>query len=190
MEVKQLGDRIQVVGPSCSGKSTLGEELARRLGSRFIELDALFWRPGWTEPADEEFAQAVLNETAAERWVAAGNYTRRTIPLYWRRLDTVVWLDFPERVVYPRILRRSWRRWRSKEHLWGTNYERFWGQLKIWDPAESLIGYGLRSRRHMRQRFLEAMTDPGLKHIRWVRLTSPAQVRGWLATVPQPETSG
>ena len=192
MDAAALGNRIQVVGPSCSGKSTLAADLAERLGARFIELDALYWRPAWASPPDDEFDESLREATATERFVVAGNYSRHTIPLYWQRLDTVVWLDFPERVVFPRILTRSWRRWRNNEHLWGTNYERFWSQLKVWDQKDSLIAYGLRNRAHMRQRFLDAMASPDLRHIQWVRLKSPAQVRGWLESVdaPNPGPSG
>jgi len=183
----KLGPRIQVVGPSRAGKTTLAAELARRIGADFLELDALFWRPGWREPPAEEFAATLREATAGERWVAAGNYTRHTVPLYWPRLTTVVWLDFPMRRVTPRILRRSWRRWRANEHLWGTNYERFWSQLKLWSPRDSLIGYGVKNRRHMRTRFLDAMAAPELRHIHWVRLTTPVQVRGWLADLERPD---
>jgi adenylate kinase family enzyme len=39
---------LVIVGDSCSGKTTLGEELAERMFCPFIELDALYWKPGWT----------------------------------------------------------------------------------------------------------------------------------------------
>lgn len=177
------GLRIQVVGPSCAGKTTLAAILAERLGLEFLELDALFWKPGWVEPPAEEFAETLARATAGERWVAAGNYTRHTMPLYWESLDTVVWLDFPMRTVVPRILRRSWRRWRAGEVLWGTNAERFWPQLKLWDTKDSLIAYTVRRNGVQRGQFLAAMGDPTLDRIRWVLLKSPGQVERWLETL-------
>src|SRR5688500_3597481 len=48
-----IGKRIIVVGSSGSGKSTLGEQLAARLDVPFIELDALYWEPGWVEAERE-----------------------------------------------------------------------------------------------------------------------------------------
>jgi adenylate kinase family enzyme len=37
-----------VVGTSAVGKTTLAAALSRRLGVPHIELDALYWGPGWT----------------------------------------------------------------------------------------------------------------------------------------------
>jgi adenylate kinase family enzyme len=183
-ERSTIGRRIQVVGPSCSGKSTLAEELGQRLGVPYVELDALFWKPGWVEPPEEEFASKLRVATAGDAWVIAGNYRRHTVPVYWSRLETVVWLDFPLRTTIPRILSRSWRRWRQQEHLWGTNYERFWDQLKLWDTKESLIAYNVRTRGRARAQFLELQRGLELAHIQWIRLTSPKAVRRWLSELP------
>jgi hypothetical protein len=78
---------------------------------------------------------------------------------------------------------RSWRRARRGELLWGTNEERFWPQLKLWDPNVSLIGYSLRTHRNRRRRDEEQMRDPRWAHIRFVRLRSPRQIERWLAAV-------
>ncbi len=174
-----IGTRIQVVGPSCSGKSTLAADLATRLGLDFVELDALFWKPGWVEPAEEEFAEKLRESTRNDAWIIAGNYSRHTIPVFWERLETVVWLDFPLRTTLPRILKRSWKRSSQNELLWGTNYERFWPQLKFWD-LNSLIGYTVRRGKKSRERFLNAQRDESLAHIRWIRLTGPREVERWL----------
>jgi hypothetical protein len=94
----------------------------------------------------------------------------------------VVWLDFPLRTTVPRILKRSWRRSRSNELLWGTNYERFWPQLKVWE-LDSLIGYTIRRGGKSRKLFRELRKNPDFGHIRWVRMTSPSQVQRWLDSV-------
>ena len=177
-----IGTRIQVVGPSCSGKTTLAAELARRLALEFVELDALFWEPNWQEPDREVFAAKVTQAISGRGWVLAGNYTSRASSIVWPRLDTIVWLDFPLRTTLPRIVRRSWRRSRSRELLWGTNYERFWPQLKVWDPKDSLLAYNIRHGRAARERFEAAMHDAAFAHIQWVRLKNPCDVRQWLAS--------
>ena len=179
---RDIGRRIQVVGPSCSGKSTLAEALATKLGLTFIELDALFWRPGWVEPPADEFGAALREATFGDGWVVAGSYSRHTIPAFWPRLETVIWLDFPLHVTLPRIVRRSWHRSHRRELLWGTNYERFTPQLKVWS-LDSLIGYTVRRCRASRKKFLELRNDPSFAHVRWVRLTSPGQVERWLKSV-------
>lgn len=168
-----------MVGPSCSGKSTLAASIADRLGLRFIELDALFWKPNWTEPAEAEFAETLRTASAGGDWVMAGNYFRHTSEHVWDEIETVVWLDFPLRIVLPRIVRRSWRRHRNNELLWGTNHERFWPMWKIW-RKESLLGYTISRHRQYGERLGGAQEDARFAHIRWVRLKGPKEVDRWL----------
>lgn len=167
-----LGRRIIVVGPSCSGKTTLAAELARRIGCPFVELDALFWKPGWTPPPDDEFRESLVKAHSGDAWVSAGNYLRHTQHLTWPLADTIIWLDFPLHVTTTRVLARSWRRWRSRELLWGTNYERFWDQLRLWSPNDSLIAYNVS--RHWRNRalFESAAEEARAAGKRFVRLRS------------------
>src|SRR5690606_34144113 len=121
---------------------TLAERLASLLAVSFVELDALNWEPGWvglnqTDPA--EFERRIALATAGDGWVVAGSYMAFSQRIFWPRLDTVIWLDLPRSLLMRRVLARSWRRWRSKELLWGTNYERFWPQLALWRKEESLL---------------------------------------------------
>ncbi|HCU2021331.1 TPA: AAA family ATPase [Pseudomonas aeruginosa] len=39
--------RVVVVGTSGAGKSTFSAALAARLGCTHVELDRLYWGPGW-----------------------------------------------------------------------------------------------------------------------------------------------
>jgi len=48
--------RIVVIGTTSSGKSTLAENLSKKLDLDFVELDALYWQPNWVGTPDEEFA--------------------------------------------------------------------------------------------------------------------------------------
>jgi hypothetical protein len=84
-----LGERIVVVGASCSGKPTLGEQLSEALGLPFVELDALFWEPIWTEPDDEVFRARIREATSGDQWVVAGNYLRHTMQPVWPWTQTV-----------------------------------------------------------------------------------------------------
>ena len=38
-----IGERISVIGGSCSGKSTFAEHLAGLIDGTYVELDALYW---------------------------------------------------------------------------------------------------------------------------------------------------
>lgn len=177
-----IGTRIAVVGSSGSGKSTLASELAERLELPFVELDALYWKPGWVGAEDDEFLGKIRAETAGDGWVVAGNYTR-TWPVYWPRVDTVVWLDLPLRVCLGRLVRRSWQRSRDRELLWGTNVERFWPQFKLWDPDASLLSWTVTRRGALERRVMEAATPAGLAPGRLVRLRSTEDVQEFVRLV-------
>ena len=181
-----IGERVQVMGNSGSGKSTLGERLAGALDAPFVELDALNWLPGWvglnqTDP--EEFERRIRAATRGERWVAAGSYERFSRRVLWPRLDTVVWLDLPLRILVCRLLRRSWRRWRSGEMVWGTNQEKFWPQLRVWRKHDSLLGWLITQHARKRRNMTACMSDPRWAHIRFMRLTSPGAVEAFAASV-------
>lgn len=186
MRAGVIGSRVVIVGESCSGKSTLAATLAGLLDAPFVELDALNWAPNWTPAPDQVFRDRIVEATKGDRWVVAGSYHRHAAELIWPRMDTLIWLDFPPRVTYPRIILRSWRRWRSNELLWGTNRERFWQQFKLWDEEASLIGYSLRHRREKQARFSTAMLDPRWTQARFLRLRSPAEVSALLDAVATP----
>lgn len=88
-----------VIGATSSGKSTLAEQLANKLGSDFIELDALNWGPNWTAAGDE---------------------------LLRSRAEIIIWLDYSLQVIFWRLLTRTIRRAVTQEELWNGNREKFW----------------------------------------------------------------
>jgi adenylate kinase family enzyme len=179
----QVGRRVIVVGSSCAGKSTLGARLAGLLDVPFVELDALYWQPNWTGSEDNEFREKIVTATAGDGWVVAGGYSRHTVPTIWPRADTIIWLDFPLATSTWRIVRRSWRRSRDNELLWGTNYEKFWPQFKLWDTEESLIAFTIRNHRARGRGYTAAMSNPRLAHLTWVQLRNQREVDAWLQGV-------
>jgi hypothetical protein len=83
----------------------------------------------------------------SDSWVIDGSYSAVFGDRVLAAADTVVWLDLPIRVWLPRLTRRSFRRWRTREVLWNGNRERlrnlFWGR-------DSLFPWAFRS--HFRRR--------------------------------------
>ncbi|MCY4095636.1 MAG: adenylate kinase [Gammaproteobacteria bacterium] len=181
-----IGDRIHVLGNSASGKSALGKRLALILDADFVELDALNWLPDWvglnaTDP--DELTRRFETATDSDKWVVAGSYTKFAKRTFWSRLDTVIWLDLPVPILLWRVVRRSWRRWRSRELLWGTNVERFWPQLAFWRGDDSLIYWIISAQRGKRESMLMAMADPRWRKIRFIRLTSTREIETFVTTV-------
>ncbi len=170
--------RIVVVGCTGVGKSVLAATIAERRALAFVELDALFWLPDWQTPDPDDFRARVRDATSGEGWVVAGNYNTRLGSLIWERAELVVWLDYGLPRTMWQLWRRTWRRWRANDLLWGTNREILWRHFLTRD---SLFWYLLRSRPRVRRRLLDAMTDPGWEHLRFVRLRSPGEMERWLA---------
>jgi len=177
--------RIRVLGCSGSGKTTLARELARRLDVPHLELDAVNHREGWREATPEEFA-AALDQFLADAtggWVACGNYTRRTDGLT-EQADTVVWLDYPRRLVMARVLRRTAGRVVLRQELWNGNRESVRKLLRR-EPAENIVLWTWTAHAGYVRRFLpqwESHREPGSRP-RWVRLRSPRETARWLDEV-------
>ena len=179
-----IGDRISVVGVSSTGKSTLAHQLATLISGDFVELDALFWLPEWHESTTEDFrAKVTAALDAAPRWAVAGNYNSKGIPdIVLSRADTWIWLDLPLRTSFPRLLRRTYRRWRDNELLWDTNRENPWDHLKLWSN-DSLPGYVLRNYRRTRRLQSRRFADPRWQHLTRHHFRSPSEVTQFLDQV-------
>ena len=176
---KPVGRRVHVTGNSCSGKSTLAAGLAAVLDVPLVELDALNWQPGWVSLAEtdpEALERRIAEATAGDGWVVAGSYMSFSQRLFWPRVETVVWLDLPRYRLIWRVLLRSWKRWRSRELLWGTNYERFWPNLKVWNREDSLLWWIITQQARKRRRMCSLMEDPAWRHITFIRLRSTTEI--------------
>jgi adenylate kinase family enzyme len=135
--------RVSVAGVSGSGKTTFGRALAERLGVPYVELDALYHGPNWTETPTEDFrarVQAAI-DAAPDGWVVDGNYRPKVEDIVLAQADMFVWLEPPLRVSLGRLARRTWRRWRRREELWHGNRE----LLRNMVGLEGLFAWTVRS---------------------------------------------
>ena len=98
--------RVLVLGCAGAGKSTLARRMAAALALPLIELDSVFWRPGWVQAPREEFRDAVARLAATPAWVMDGNY-RFTFDLRLPAADTIVFLDLPRRICMWRVIMRT-----------------------------------------------------------------------------------
>jgi adenylate kinase family enzyme len=164
-----------IASASGNGKTTLGRDVAARLGVPFVELDALVHGPNWTETPDAELRALLEPILIEEGWVIDGNYTGKIGTLVLDAADTIVWLDLPTRVWLPRLIRRTRRRIGGQETLWNGNTEHWhdavWGR-------ESLFGYALTQQPRRRREYPRRLAGYPV-----TRLRTPADVDRWLANV-------
>jgi hypothetical protein len=172
-----------VVGTTGSGKTTLARALAAALGCPHIELDALFWGPGWSMAEQPIFRSRVAAVVAGDGWVVDGGYSD-VRDLVWVRADTVVWLDYPLAVTLSRLLRRIAARIRDGTELWpGTgNRETIRNQVFSRDP---LVWFAIRTHRGRRRRIAAMLALPEYAHLQVHRFIGPADAERWLETQRQ-----
>lgn len=166
--------RFAIVGSaSGNGKTTLGRELASRLGIPFVEVDALHHGPGWTEATADELRARVEPLVAGEAWVVDGYYRGKLGDLVPRSADVVVWLDLPVRVWFPRLLRRTLRRVATREELWNGNRETL---RNVFFSRDSLLLFSLRAHFRRRRAYPTQLAPFNVVHLR-----TPKEVERWLA---------
>lgn len=97
--------QVLVIGSGGAGKSTVAAQIGERLGLPVINLDALYWQPGWVETPKDEWEQIVQQLLQREAWVMDGNYGG-TLDLRLGAADTVIFLDLPRLLCLWRIVKR------------------------------------------------------------------------------------
>jgi adenylate kinase family enzyme len=170
--------RVVVIGVPGSGKSTLARRLAPQIAAPVVELDQLYWLPGWSSRPPEEFRALTDLATTAERWIVVGNYGV-VRDIVWPRADTVIWLDYGLGRCLGQLLIRCVRRVVTQESICNGNHES-WRKLVSRDSiALWLLTPYWRRRREYPAR-LDGVAYPNLCAI---HLRSPREAERWLKAV-------
>ena len=175
-------ERLIVVGTSCSGKTTLARRMARLLEAPCIELDALHWKPEWQPRSAHEFRQMAEQASAGDRWVIDGNYAS-VRDIVWGRGTTIIWLNYPFRVVLWRALRRTVRRAATQEELFSGNRESF---RKSFFSRDSILLWVITSYPRLRRTYRHVLDNGDYPHLRVIELRNPAQAEVLIASLSGP----
>lgn len=180
MTTPQHPHRIQIIGPSCAGKTTLARTLGQHLGLPVTDLDDLWWSPGWVQLGHPAMRERLRPLAESPAWVVSGNYLPSSEPVLWPRVEWLIVLDFPLGLVTWRGLRRTVRRGLTGEPCCNGNRE----QLHRLFHPEGVLVYTLRTWRRRHARYQTLADEPALAAARVTRLGGPDEVARWLDTLP------
>lgn len=169
--------RIRVLGASGSGKTTTARAIADRLDYPRLEIDSVFWLPDWQERDRAETLRIVTEFAEQSHWVIDGNYRSLVGDALDDRTDLTVWIDLPRWRTCVAVARRTVRRSRTREDLWGTgNTESIKNLFKV-RPLDNLVIWSWKQAPRYRKAWAPLASE---SPERWVRLRSRKQVSDFL----------
>lgn len=171
--------KIVVIGGSCSGKTTFSKALAKAMESEHVELDSLFWEPGWKEAAPDIFKSRVQTAISKEAWVVDGNYSKLNEWL-WSQADTMIWLDLPLITILGRFFRRSFQRSIRRELLWNGCRESLKNSIF---QKNSLLIWILKTHRRRTNQYSVFMQNPPHPKMKVYRLRSTREIQNFVERI-------
>lgn len=148
--------RVVILGPGASGKSTLALQLGAITGLPVIELDKIFWRPELAATPRDQWVQVQQQLIQSQAWILDGDLgPHDALEIRLRAADTIIFLDFS-------LVRCAWRAVRRARERWD-----FWTWM-------------LRYRRDSRPQLLDLIARHG-EHAAVHVLGNPEAVRAFLS---------
>ncbi len=129
----------------------------------------------------DEVRRLASEAAAGERWVMDGNYGA-VRDIVWGRATTVVWLNYPFRVVLWRALCRTTRRVITQEELFSGNREGF---RQSFLSRDSIILWAITSHRRVRQEYRRVLDDEEFPHLRVIELRGPSEAEALVASLDE-----
>ena len=120
---------ISIVGPSCTGKSSLARKLKCIDNDlEIIELDYLYWLPNWRHPKKKKFRNKVKESIAEcvqknKRYIIVGSYKTVNDLIYG--CDVIIYLNYTKFITFVHGLSRTLIRMVLKYKVCNDNTERF-----------------------------------------------------------------
>lgn len=102
--------RIMVIGPSSSGKSTLAAKISASKKLPLLHLDQIAHKPNtnWERTPIDEFVKKHDKFVQQDSWIVEGNYSV-CMPQRLNKAEVVIWCDPSLFGCIWRYLKRSWK---------------------------------------------------------------------------------
>lgn len=166
--MKNLGNKIVVVGVSASGKSTFSRKLAKKLNLPLTLMDKIMWKPGWNYIGDDETVKKLEEISIQDKWIIEGYITTPARTFLFDRADIIIYLDYHSIVSSIRYIKRWWKHRKDPRPELPGSPERFSFKFLrlVWTKGEAIT----------LDRFLDEVEDQD----KIVRLSSLRETRIFL----------
>ena len=166
-------NKFVIIGTSGSGKTYLAKNLSLALNFKHIELDLYNHGSNWEQAEPEVFRERVIKVTKDfDSWIIDCNY-QIICDLIWPKADLIIWLDYPFYIVFTRLLKRTIKRFITKEVLWNGNTENFFNQLFT---KKSILFWCIKTHWKNRKKFETILIDSNEYNNKFIRIKKPVEV--------------
>lgn len=169
--MRNIGQKIVIVGVSASGKSTFARKLSSKTGLPLVMMDSIMWKPNWTYIGDQETIQELEKKSSGDRWIIEGYINTEARSFLFEKADTIIYLDYSRITSSLRYIKRWWKhRKQPRPELKGSpdtfSFKFLW---LIFTKGESII----------LNKFLDEIIDQS----KIIKLTSPHEATSFISKI-------